>query len=69
MPDAPVGLEGVDRYPALLAELMRRGWSDTDVAKVAGENVLRVMTEVEAASHRASITAVPVETLHPADQR
>ncbi len=41
IPDAPVGLEGVDRYPALLAELMRRGWSDADIAKLAGENLLR----------------------------
>jgi membrane dipeptidase len=45
--DAPVGLEGVDKYPALLAELMRRGWTDADIAKLAGENVLRVMTQVE----------------------
>ena len=36
IPDTPRGLEGVDKYPALLAELMRRGWSDADVAKVAG---------------------------------
>jgi membrane dipeptidase len=50
IPDTPVGLEGVDRYPALLAELMRRGWSDADVAKVAGENMLRVMAAVEATS-------------------
>jgi membrane dipeptidase len=47
MPDTPVGLEGVDRYPALLAELMRRGWSDSDIAKLAGENVLRVMAAAE----------------------
>jgi membrane dipeptidase len=45
--DAPVGLEGVDRYPMLLEELMRRGWTDADVAKVAGENVLRVMAAAE----------------------
>ena len=45
--DAPTGLEGVDCYPALLQELMRRGWSDADIAKVAGENVLRVMAETE----------------------
>jgi membrane dipeptidase len=50
--DAPVGLEGVNRYPALLEELMRRGWTDTDIAKVAGENVLRVMTAVEKAAQR-----------------
>jgi membrane dipeptidase len=50
IPDAPRGLEGVDRYPALLAELMRRGWSDSDVAKLAGENVLRVMAAAERVS-------------------
>jgi membrane dipeptidase len=43
----PVGLSGVDAYPALLAELLRRGWSDADVAKLAGGNVLRVMAEAE----------------------
>jgi membrane dipeptidase len=45
--DAPVGLEGVDRYPALLEELMRRGWTNSDIAKVAGENLLRVMAAAE----------------------
>ncbi len=45
--DAPDGLEGVDRYPALLAELMRRGWSDAEVSLVAGGNVLRVMAAAE----------------------
>jgi len=47
IPDTPRGLEGVDKYPDLLAELMRRGWSDGDVAKLAGANVLRVMAECE----------------------
>jgi membrane dipeptidase len=47
IPETPRGLEGVDKYPDLLAELMRRGWSDGDVAKVAGANVLRVMAECE----------------------
>jgi membrane dipeptidase len=50
IPDAPVGLEGVDRYPALLAELMRRGWSDADIAKLAGENLLRAMAAAEQVS-------------------
>jgi membrane dipeptidase len=45
--DVPVGLEGVNAYPALLAELMRRGWTDADIAKLAGGNVLRVMGEAE----------------------
>jgi membrane dipeptidase len=43
----PTGLEDVGTYPALLAELMRRGWSDTDVAKLAGGNILRVMEAAE----------------------
>jgi membrane dipeptidase len=55
IPDTPRGLEGVDKYPDLLVELMRRGWSDGDVAKVAGANVLRVMADCEhvAATQRA----------------
>jgi membrane dipeptidase len=48
--DTPLGLEGVDRYPFLLAELMRRGWSDDAIGKLSGENLLRVMTAVEAVS-------------------
>ena len=39
----PRGLEGVSDYPALFAELIRRGWSDQNLAKLAGANVLRVM--------------------------
>jgi membrane dipeptidase len=50
IPDAPVGLEGVDRYPALLEELMRRGWSDADIAKLAGDNLLRAMGAAEQVS-------------------
>ncbi len=43
----PHGLEDVSRYPALLAELLRRGYSDDDVKKVAGLNVLRVLRAAE----------------------
>jgi membrane dipeptidase len=50
IPEGPSGLDAVDKYPALLEELMRRGWSDADIAKVAGENVLRVMSEAEQVS-------------------
>lgn len=46
--ELPTGLENVDTYPALLAEMMRRGWSDVDVAKLAGGNMLRVMERAEA---------------------
>jgi membrane dipeptidase len=47
VPEVPQGLEGVETYPALLAELARRGWSDADLAKLAGGNVLRVMEAAE----------------------
>jgi membrane dipeptidase len=50
--DTPAGLEGVDKYPALLAELLHRGWSDADIAKLAGGNVLRVMAEADRVAAR-----------------
>lgn len=43
----PEGLEDVSRYPALFAELARRGYTDDDLRKIAGRNVLRVMREAE----------------------
>jgi membrane dipeptidase len=43
----PLGLENVATYPALFAELMRRGWSDGDLEKLAGLNVLRVLHDAE----------------------
>jgi membrane dipeptidase len=43
----PLGLENVAFYPALFAELMRRGWSDGDLEKLAGLNVLRVLHDAE----------------------
>ena len=43
----PDGLDSVATYPALLAELMRRGWTDDMIAKLAGGNVLRVMEGAE----------------------
>ena len=46
--DLPAGLADVSTYPDLLVELMRRGWSDADVAKLAGGNILRVMDAAEA---------------------
>jgi membrane dipeptidase len=44
----PVGLEDVSKYPALTAELLSRGWSDDDVKKLLGLNVLRAMRQAEA---------------------
>ena len=44
----PVGVTGVDAYPAILAALMAAGWTEADIRKLAGENMLRVMRAVEA---------------------
>jgi membrane dipeptidase len=46
----PTGLEGVETYPALIAELLRRGWTDADCKKLAGGNILRVLEAVEKVS-------------------
>jgi membrane dipeptidase len=59
------GLEDVSTYPALLAELMRRGYSDDDVRKIAGLNVLRVMRNVERISHSLQKERGPSTMLFP----
>lgn len=54
VPELPVGLENVSKYPALFAELVRRGWSDADLRKLAGENFLRVLKANEAVAKKLS---------------
>ena len=48
----PNGLEDVSRYPALFAELLDRGWSEQDCAKLAGRNALRVLRTAEEVAGR-----------------
>lgn len=48
----PEGLEDVSTYPALFAELARRGWTEAELRKLAGENVLRVWREAEQVAGR-----------------
>jgi membrane dipeptidase len=55
----PTGLEDVSTYPALLAELSRRGWTEAELRKLAGENALRVMTRVEQVAARLRKTRKP----------
>jgi membrane dipeptidase len=46
-PDVTVGLEDVSAYPALFAELLARGWTESDCAALAGGNVMRVLRAAE----------------------
>jgi membrane dipeptidase len=48
----PEGLEDVSTYPALTAELLRRGYKDDEIKKILGLNVLRVMREAERVAAR-----------------
>jgi membrane dipeptidase len=65
IPEGPSGLEGVDKYPALLEELMRRGWSDADIAKLAGGNILRVMAAAESVGAKLRTTRTASEATNP----
>jgi membrane dipeptidase len=55
----PDGLTDVSCYPALLAELLSRGWTEEDCAKLAGGNILRVMHEAEVAARELSAQRPP----------
>jgi len=60
----PEGMTGVDGYPLVLAELVRRGWSDADLARLTSGNILRVMKRVEAVAKSLSATA-PDDSIDP----
>jgi membrane dipeptidase len=57
--DWPKGLEDVSGYPRLFAELVRRGWSDEDLGRLAGGNVLRALRQAEAVAARLSAERPP----------
>jgi membrane dipeptidase len=54
-----VGLEDVSTFPAIFAELARRGWTDADLAKLANGNVLRVLKQAEQVSAKLKQTRKP----------
>ena len=62
MDTGPVGMEDVAGYPALFAELARRGYSQADLERIASRNMMRVLEAAEAyaAAHRGD---PPIE--HP----
>ena len=59
----PEGLEDVSTYPALVAELLRRGYKDDDIKKITGLNVLRVMRSVERISRTLQTSRGPSPVL------
>jgi membrane dipeptidase len=61
----PEGLSDVSGYPSLFAELIRRGWSDANLAKLAGGNVLRVMRQAEAVAASMKNEPPAMATLQP----
>ncbi|MFB0517605.1 MAG: dipeptidase [Candidatus Neomarinimicrobiota bacterium] len=61
--NGPDGLEDVSKYPALLAELLRRGYSEEDVKKVAGLNLLRVFRQVEKVAQKLQRKTAPSNAL------
>jgi membrane dipeptidase len=66
----PEGMEDVSGYPRLFAELIRRGWSDADLAKLAQGNVLRVMRQAEAVARRLQKARPPsLATIEALDGR
>ncbi|XP_048511025.1 dipeptidase 1 isoform X2 [Athalia rosae] len=64
----PVGLEDVSKYPDLFAELLARGWSEKDVQKLAGLNLIRVFKAVEQVRDRMAGEGIePLEEEIPRD--
>jgi membrane dipeptidase len=55
----PVGLEDVSGYPRLIAELLDRGWSEAELAKLASGNALRVLRDAEAVARELSAARPP----------
>ncbi|MDR3620533.1 MAG: dipeptidase [Paludisphaera borealis] len=64
----PVGLDDVSCFPRLTEELLRRGYSETDVHKILGANVLRAFREAEAVARTLQATTPPaVDSIKPID--
>uniref|UniRef100_A0ACB8E9T9 Uncharacterized protein n=2 Tax=Sphaerodactylus townsendi TaxID=933632 RepID=A0ACB8E9T9_9SAUR len=61
----PEGLEDVSKYPALIEELLRRRWTDSELRGVLRENILRVFTEVEKVQHKSSSANPSEEEIPP----
>ena len=67
VPYTAVGLESVAGYPLLFAELIRRGWSDANLAKLAGRNILNALRRAEAVAAAMADEPLSLATLEPAE--
>jgi membrane dipeptidase len=58
VPSLPIGMEDISKLPNLTYELLKRGYSESDVKKILGENFLRAFAQAEkvAASTRAGVS-------------
>lgn len=55
--DLPAGMEDVSGYPLLIAELIRRGWSEADLIKLVNGNIIRALREAEQVRDRLAVAA------------
>jgi len=58
IPDTPTGMEDVSKLPKIREELKRRGYSESDIRKIMGENLMRVFAAVERVSRQMQSQAV-----------
>jgi membrane dipeptidase len=55
----PVGLEDVSTYPALVTELLSRGWTDEEIGKLTNGNMMRALREAENVAARLQLESTP----------
>ncbi len=58
------GLEDVSKYPALTCELLKRGYTEEDLSKLLGKNVIRVLKECEQVSKQLKAAKAPIGEAH-----
>jgi membrane dipeptidase len=68
VPFTPVDLPDVSGYPNLLAELLRRGWSDTDLAKLTWRNIIRVLEAAEGVARDLHAERPSIATIDELDK-
>jgi membrane dipeptidase len=59
IPTVPKGFEDVTKYPELVAQLLKRGVSDSNAGKIVGGNLLRVWRDVDAVSATMKAEGIP----------